>query len=382
MVSMENLLNAWDKFKKGKRNKIDVQIFERYLEDNLFQLHQDLIHKRYKHANYTSFYIRDPKVRHIHRAEVRDRVVHHAIFQCLNPIFEPTFISDSYSCRQEKGAHKAVKQFGVFARKVEQTYGHCFVLKCDIRKFFPTIDHQLLLNIISQRIKDDDVLWLVKVIINSFSSEFSSKIDGNKGTPIGNLTSQLFTNIYMNEFDQYIKNFLKVKYYIRYTDDFVIIHHDRNYLLNIKNEVSDFLKTKLQLSLHPKKIQMRKYKQGTDFLGYVTLPKAKVPRTKVKRRIFKKLKLYSQQFKEGKITEEKLLQFVNSYFGVLSHANAYELEQELLHKLWEWNKNPSQPKQKGTADLLPTLTETPKDSNCGGTTAPSSPQLDSKKQST
>jgi len=144
----------------------------------------------------------------------------------------------------------------------------------------------------------------------------------------------------MNELDQFVKHKLKVKYYIRYTDDFVIVHQDKNYLCEIKNKIADFLQSELKLSLHPQKISIRKYRQGIDFLGYVALPKAKVLRTKVRRRIFKKLKERVEQFKSGKITEETLLRSFDSYLGVLSHADSYKLEQELRQKLWEWIKEP------------------------------------------
>ncbi len=340
MVSMENLLMAWDGFKKGKGKKMDVQIFEYRLEDNLFSLHEDLVHKRYKHGRYSSFYVHDPKLRHIHKAQVRDRIVHHAIFQCLNPIFEPTFIADSYSCRKEKGTHRAVKRLQLFTRKVEQTYGRCFVLKCDIKKFFPTLDHHILFDIISRKIKDPDVLWLIQANIASFVSEFSSEGSGKKGAPIGNLTSQLFANIYMNELDQHIKCNLKVKYYIRYTDDFVLIHNNQEYLVKLKDKIDDFLQDKLKLLLHPNKVHICKYKQGIDFLGYVTLPKAQVLRTKTKKRIFRKFGERVEQFHKDKITEETLLQVISSYFGVLSHANTYELRQKLYYDLLERLKWP------------------------------------------
>ncbi len=225
MISMDSLLSAWDDFKKGKRGKRDVQEFEFRLEDNLFRLHRDLKNKRYKHGEYVDFYIRDPKVRHIHKAEVRDRVVHRVLFKYINPIFEPTFIADSYSTRIGKGTHKGVRRLTEFAQKIFQTHGKCFVLKCDIKKFFPTIDHEALLSIINRRIKDPDVMWLIKIILGSFFSEFSAK--GLKGAPIGNLTSQLFANIYLNKFDQFIKHKLKAKYYIRYCDDFVIFSDNR-----------------------------------------------------------------------------------------------------------------------------------------------------------
>lgn len=337
MISVESLLNAWDEFKKGgKRKKRDVQAFEFRLEDNLFRLHRDLKNKRYKHGQYVGFYIRDPKVRHIHKAEVRDRVVHHTLFKYINPIFEPTFIADSYSARIGKGTHKGVERLSTFAQKVFQTHGRCFILKCDIRKFFPTIDHEILLVIISRRVKDPDLMWLIKIILSSFSSELSD--NRLKGAPIGNLTSQLFANIYMNEFDQFIKHGLKVKYYIRYTDDFIIVHQDKSYLLKLQNNIADFLNTKLKLSLHPDKLEIRKYRQGIDFLGYVNLPKARVLRTKVRRRLFIKLKQRVEEFRADEITEETLLRSFDSYLGVLSHADSHGLEQELRHKFWEWIK--------------------------------------------
>ena len=339
MISMESLLEAWDEFKKEKRKKLDVQEFEFRLEDNLFQLHRDLKNKKYRHGEYEGFFIRDPKIRKIHKAKVRDRIVHHIIFKHLNPIFEPTFISDSYSCRKGKGTHRGVKRLEVFARKVYQTFGNCFILKCDIKKFFPSLNHKILLDIIDKRIKDKDVLRLLKTVVDSFASEFSDGKD-LKGAPIGNLTSQLFANIYMDKLDQFIKHKLRVKYYIRYTDDFIILHQNKDYLLRIKNEITNFIESRLKLSLHPEKVSIRKYHQGIDFLGYVTLPKALVLRTKVRHRIFKKLKQKVEQFKTGKIKEETLLRSVDSYLGVLSHANSYKLEQELRQKLWQWLKEP------------------------------------------
>lgn len=337
---MENLLKAWDEFKKGKREKLDAQIFERHLEDNLFSLRQDLSHKRYRHGRYTGFYIHDPKVRRIHKAEVRDRIVHHAVFRALHPIFEKTFIADSYSARVGQGTHRGIRRLGIFLRKTQQTRGRCFVLKCDIKKFFATLDHAILLDIVNRRIQDPETMRLVKNIIRSFSSEFSVPGEA-KGAPIGNLTSQLFANIYMNELDQFIKHGLHVDYYIRYTDDFLIVHHDENHLHELKGKIDDFLKTELKLSLHPHKVSIRKYRQGIDFLGYVTLPGHRVLRTRVKQRMFKKLEKLVRQYKAGEVSEEKLMQSFNSYLGVLGHANSHKLEEKLRQKIWEWLKTPS-----------------------------------------
>lgn len=168
MISIENIFHAWDKFKKGKRNKKDVQIFEFNLEDNLFNLHDALKQKTYYHNFYHGFYIHDSKVRLIHKAMVQDRIIHHIMYQSLNPIFEPTFIADSFSCRKNKGTHKAVERLRYFLRKKCQTNRHCFVLKCDINKFFASIDHKILLSLVQKKIKDRNVLWLVKSIIESF----------------------------------------------------------------------------------------------------------------------------------------------------------------------------------------------------------------------
>jgi retron-type reverse transcriptase len=334
IVSTENLFSAWDKFKSDKQKKQDVQQFEWELEKNVFQLHRDLASKSYRHGPYISFYIQDPKQRRIHKAIVRDRILHHAVFSILNPIFEPTFISNSMSCRIDKGAHKGIDILDGMIRKISQNgFKPCFILKCDIKKFFETVDHSKLLSILRRRIKDKDVIWLLEEIIESFSSQYSN-IFFKKGLPVGNLTSQLFANIYLNEFDQFIKQNLRIKNYIRYTDDFVIISTEKNYLEKLIPQIRYFLSEELHLELHPKKVSIHKFNQGVDFLGYKTLPHYRVLRTKTKRRIFKKLKKRVSEYRAGKITEQTLTQSLQSYLGVLSHANAYDLSNEF--KNWFW----------------------------------------------
>lgn len=336
IVSPENLFAAWDKFKSDKRKKRDVQKFEWRLEENVFQLHRDLKNKQYKHGAYASFYIRDPKQRHIHKTTVRDRILHHVVFAALNPIFEPTFISNSLSCRIDKGTHKGVDILDKLTRQVSNNaFKPCFVLKCDVRKFFETIDHKILLSIIHKRIKDADAMWLLEEIIESFASCHST-ISERKGLPIGNLTSQLFANIYLNELDQFVKHKLKVKNYIRYTDDFVIVDKNEQYLKNLIAAIRVFLSNKLALELHPKKITIRKFHQGIDFLGYIILPHHKLLRTKTRQRIFKKLKIRIEEHKKGSINRQTLEQSLQSYLGVLSHANTYKLSNELKNQFWFW----------------------------------------------
>ena len=286
IISPDNLFSAWDEFYKDKKKKEDVQHFEFELEQHVFQLHRDLKSQKYKHGPYSDFYICDPKVRHIYKASVRDRVLHHAIFKVLNPIFEPTFIQNSFSCRTHKGNHKGVLALETMIRKASKNYSEsCFVLKCDVKKFFDTVDHEVLLSILRKRIKDCDVMWLLEEIVGSYASSRSTLFE-HKGVPIGNLTSQLFANVYMNELDQFVKHDLKVKHYARYTDDFVIVSTDKKYLEDLLDPFRKFIGDKLKLSLHPKKCSILNAGQGVDFLGYVILPHYRLLRSKTKRRIF------------------------------------------------------------------------------------------------
>lgn len=217
LILVENLFQAWSEFKKGKRKRKDVQIFERNLEDNLFDLHYQLKSKTYQHGNYQSFYVQDPKQRHIHKAQVPDRIIHHLLYKYLYELFDKTFIFDSYSCRENKGTHKGVKRLEKFARIVSKNYTRdCWALKLDIKKFFASVDHNILMNLLKRKINDPDILWLLKEVIDSFP----------KGIPLGNLTSQVFANIYMNELDQFIKHKLKIKYHLRYADDFLVLFND------------------------------------------------------------------------------------------------------------------------------------------------------------
>ncbi len=336
IISLENLFLAWDKFKSDKQKKRDVQQFEWKLEENIFKLHRDLKHRRYEHGAYTSFFIHDPKQRHIHKALVRDRILHHAVFSVLNPIFEPTFISNSFSCRIGKGTHKGIDSLEKLTRKISSNaFKPCFVLKCDIKKFFETVNHSILLGIIRKRIKDKDVLWLLEEIIGSFSSQYST-LFYRKGLPIGNLTSQLFANIYLNEFDQFVKHKLKIKHYIRYTDDFAIVAEAKSYLESLIAPIRSFLSDKLTLELHPKKITIRKFHQGIDFLGYILLPHYRLLRTKTRQRIFRKLEKRVREYKSEIISGKTLNQSLQSYLGVLSHANTHKLGQELKNQFWFW----------------------------------------------
>lgn len=325
IISLENLLAAWEEFRRGKRAKPDVADFEMSLEDNLILLHHELKEQIWRPSPYKPFYISDPKLRHIHKACVRDRVVHQAVFRILYPIFDRGFIFDSYSCRVGKGTHRAVKRLETFCRRLSKNYRQpVFSLKCDIKKFFDSIEHSILRRLIVKKIDDAKVIGLIDSIIGSFSAS------PGKGLPLGNVTSQLFANIYMNELDQFVKHRLKVKEYIRYTDDFVIVSPNREYLEKLLAPMAKFLSVYLGLSLHPRKIILHKLSQGVDFLGYVVLPHHIVLRTKTKNRIFKKLALKSRMLESGNLPSKSFFQSKQSYLGTLNHCKGHKIRQEIM----------------------------------------------------
>ncbi len=306
---------AWQEFIKGKKNRKDVQEFQLYLMDNILSLHQDLINFTYQHSNYQAFNISDPKPRNIHKAQIRDRLLHHAIYRVLYPFFDKTFIYNSYSCRKNKGTHKALNRFRDFGYKVSANNTKTvWVLKCDIKKFFASIDQEILLKILREYISDKDIICLLEKIIYSFHST-----KPGKGLPLGNLTSQLLVNVYMNKFDQFVKHKLKAKYYIRYADDFVILSQDKTWLENILSEISNFLKTKLSLNLHPNKVFIQTLSSGIDFLGWVHFPNHRVLRTIAKKRMFRTIKI--KNFNTDT---------VQSYLGLLSHGNCQILSQKVI----------------------------------------------------
>jgi len=314
IISPENLLVSWREFLKDKRTRKDVVLFSVNLMNNIFALYYDLKHKRYRHGGYDAFKINDPKPRDIHKATVKDRLVHHALYRILYPYFDSQFIYDSYSCRVQKGTHKALDRFQTFARRCSVNHKKtCFVLKCDIRKFFANIDHGILKCILAGHISDEDTLSLLDTIIDSFHTTNKSDV----GLPLGNLTSQLLVNVYMNEFDQYMKHVLKTKYYIRYADDFVILSQDRIYLEEILEKIAIFLKEQLHLELHPDKVFISTIAHGVDFLGWVHFPKHRVLRTATKKRMIRNL---SNNSKEA---------IMQSYKGLLKHGNAYKITQSI-----------------------------------------------------
>lgn len=332
LIAPENLFTAWEEFRRGKQSRKDVMQFEERLEQNLFLLHRELCRETYQHGPYSAFTICDPKQRRIHKATVRDRIVHHAVFSVLNPIFEPTFIAHSFSCRKDKGTHKAVVALKRMLWQISNNHRRqCFALKCDIHQFFASVDHAILLHVLGKKIEDERTMQLLRRIIGSFITS-----PRGTGIPIGNLTSQLFANVYLNEFDQWIKHDLKIRHFVRYTDDFVVLGEDKSALENLIPKIRSFLQDSLHLDLHSRKVTIRTYRQGIDFLGYVLRPHHRLIRTRTKRRMFRKLRMRIEEHARGIGSAESVQQSLQSYLGVLSHANAHQLRQELQNQYGLW----------------------------------------------
>jgi retron-type reverse transcriptase len=286
--------------------------------DNIVELQTELAQKTYRHGGYKSFKINDPKPRDIHKAAVRDRLVHHALYRVLYPRFDRVFIYDSYSCRRNKGTHRAIDRFREYGRKVSKNGTRtCWVLKGDIRKFFANIDHAILKDVLARYLEDESVLWLLAQVIDSFNIVNSPDV----GLPLGNLTSQLLVNVYMNEFDQFAKRVLKAKYYIRYADDFVILSENEKELQKSVPRIAQFLEDSLKLSLHPDKLYIKTLASGLDFLGWVHFPHHRVLRTSTRKRMFRNL------------SETSTLESITSYLGLISHGNTHKLHEMIQSRV-------------------------------------------------
>ena len=326
IISIPNLLVAFNEAKKGKKSK-KFRDFEKNLIQNLNKLHDELRQKTYKPSGYSVFYVQDYKRRKVLAPAFRDHVVHHAIFNYLEQIYDPTFIHTSCACRKGKGTHFGLRTLKSFVNKYSE---NDYFIKCDVSKYFYSIDQYKLKEIIKRKIKDENVIWLLEQIIDSLTEEkISAQIDNNsfiiqkKGIPIGNLLSQLFANIYLNELDYFIKHELKIKHYVRYVDDFVILHKSKTELKKISSEIKKFLREELFLKLEDRKIQMNKISFGIDFIGYVVFKKYVRVRTRNYRRFREKM---AQKPKEI----WKLFLSFRSYLAHLSHTNSEKIKKRIV----------------------------------------------------
>ena len=335
ICSFENLLLAAKKAQKGKRFKKNVARFNIDLEKELVRLRRELLAHSYCPGKYHHFTVYEAKKRLISAAPYRDRVVHHALCNIIEPLFEQSFIYDSYACRKGKGTHKAVERFSEFARK------NRYVFKCDIRKYFPSIDHQILFEMFEQKIRDTDTLWLIQTIIDSSDVADQSELfyfngdnlftplERRKSLPIGNQTSQFFANVYLNGFDHYVKETLGFRYYIRYVDDAVTLDNDKSRLFEAREQFVEYISA-LRLRLHPDKSQIFPVEQGTDFLGYRIFPTHRLIRKSNVKRFRRKLRNLQRDYTVGKVTLPDINQRIQSWLGHAKWANSYQLRKEIF----------------------------------------------------
>jgi retron-type reverse transcriptase len=341
LIKFENILLASRQAQKGKRFRDNILEFNYNLETELIRLQQKLTDKTYQPGAYRTFHLTNPKSRLISAAPYRDRVAHHALCNIIVPIFERTFIADSYANRLGFGTHLALKKFTHFARNSR------YVLQCDIRKYFPTIDHIILKELIRRKIKCSDTLWLIDTIIGNSNEqegvidyfpgdELLTPITRRRGLPIGNLTSQFFANIYLSGFDHFVKEQLKISKYVRYVDDFALFSDDRELLADARLAIEEYL-AQLRLKIHPIKSQLFETKIGATFLGFrVFSDKIRVRNSNL-HQARRRLKRLQTDYAQGKIEREKVNQSIQSWFAHLEHGDTWQLRQQIFTSL-QWSR--------------------------------------------
>jgi retron-type reverse transcriptase len=347
IFSYRNIYNCYLNCRRKKRNTHNALEFEINAEENLVRLEYSLKNHTYHPSHSILFAAKKPKLREIFAADFKDRVVHHILVNELEKIWEPVFIYDSYACRDGKGTHKAVVRLRKFLRSITANGNvKAYFLQLDIKDFFTSINKQILFSLISKKVSNPYILWLTETILfwdctKSYTpkgpKQLLLNIPHNKslfgkdnlcGLPIGNLTSQFFANVFLNELDQFVKHDLKAKYYLRYVDDFVLLSRNKEELLQWKQEIKDFLSVKLNLHLHPKRQKLQQVSNGIDFLGYII----RYNYILVRRRVVNNLRAIIKAFAISKIKDfNKFNDSIASYMGHFKWANSYRLRQYILN---------------------------------------------------
>lgn len=337
IITFENILLAARKAQRNKRFRPNILEFNYNLEIEIINLQKELETKNYQTGDYKVFQLVEPKNRQISAAPYRDRVVHHALCNVISPIFEKAFIPDCYANRLGLGTHKALKRFTQFARSSR------YILQCDIKKYFASIDHEILKRKIRQKIKCPDTLWLIDLIIdrsnpqetvlNYFTGDdLLAPLTYRKGLPLGNLTSQFFANIYLSQFDHFIKEHLRAKQYLRYVDDFALFSDDRDFLKSANLEIESYL-SKIRLLLHPNKTHLFETLYGANFVGFRVLQDRISVISKNVSRGRKRIKYLLKKIKLQKCSIIKLYCSIQSWKGHLQHGNTWKLQQQLFSGL-------------------------------------------------
>ena len=341
ITSIDTLRIANNRALKGKRYNRFATGFSYELMSNLILLQFELVNQIYKPEKYRNKVILEPKVRLIEAPSYRDRVVHHAIHHFLSPFYERHFINDSYACRPRRGIHRAVKRIQQFLRSGGQ---NLYVCQIDVSKYYASINHNRLLAILKEKVHDENLINLLKIIIDStdsgtehdhlFAPDSYYFTKGRRGIPIGNLTSQLFANIYLHQIDMYAKQTLKIHRYIRYMDDILIFSHDKNQLKVWQNALTQFLYDNLYLTVNPHKIRIYPAGPGVSFVGYVIYPNYMRLRGSSVKRFKKRYKKQLIRVACGRIEPQTMIQSFASWKVHASHAKTDNLIESLESQQW------------------------------------------------
>ena len=335
LCSYDNLLLAFMNARKGKAKKEYVIEFGQNLENNLYALQWELLTHTYRPKPLTTFTVHDPKTRKISASNFRDRVIHHAVCNIIAPIFESRFICDTFANRKGKGTLAALNRFQHFLLKVagsgrpicrerDKNPNFGFALKCDIKHYFETVDHVVLFSILRKRIKDEELLWLIRVILENHRTPTPGK-----GMPLGNLTSQFLANVYLSELDNFAKHKLKAKYYLRHVDDFVLLGKNKELLEQYRVLMDAFLKQNLKLELHPDKSRVVPLRCGLTLLGFRIFHHYRLLKKSNRNRIYKRLAKFREKFKRGEITKEKILLSMAGWDGYAKMGNTFRLRERV-----------------------------------------------------
>ena len=339
LCSFANLYQAFRRARRGKRGQEDVAHFERNLELELWSLHDELISLRYLPGPYTSFYRTEAKRRLISAAPFRDRVVHHALVAVIEPRFERCFIYDSYANRVGKGVHRALDRCTQYLRSSQ------YVLPCDVRQFFPSIDHAILRAQLARRVQDEQVLWLSDRILETgvgvldemyemvwFPGDDLLAANRSRGLPLGNLTSQFWANVYLDPFDQFVKRQLKCRRYVRYVDDFLLFADDKPTLRAWREQIIAFLGS-LRLILHEERAQARPVTEGLPFLGFVVYPDHRRLKPRSGRAFRRRLAVLAQAYHAGRIDRARLDASVRGWVAHVAHGDTWGLRRAVFRSV-------------------------------------------------
>jgi retron-type reverse transcriptase len=334
LISFANLVRALRQAARGKRSRPDVAAFLFDQERQLTRLACELASGSYRPGPYRTFQILEPKPRLISAAPFRDRVVHHALCNILEPVFEKRFIADSFACRKNKGTHAAVNRFTHYARR------SAFVFKGDIQKYFPSIDHEILKDAMARKIKDERVLDLASQIIDHSNPQEAthtlftgddlwSLTERRRGLPLGNQTSQFFANVFLDPFDHFVKETLRAPGYVRYVDDFVLFHDDKKWLAEARERCREKL-AGLRLKLHPDKAVISRTADGTRFLGYRVFPAYRLLPKENLKRLRKRTREMQTQYARRGITWDEIRRRFSGWLGHAAQADAFRLTRRIL----------------------------------------------------